>query len=155
MVWSTDQREVRFGTFRVYCGSIFIREERKAKEVPKYPFSKDRWILERIFYEDSSEILSAINGTYEPIWIFETYDGDALIPTWEALQFLIKTAIEPEFFPSNRREISPDRVIDSEENFNKEVEYMDNYLNNKMPELVVKMRDGEAVAFGGIKRKED
>lgn len=88
--WSTTQTEVRKDSYNVFYGNIFLRrEENVVKEVPKYPYDKDRWVLEYLTYDCPPNLVSAFNGSYEPIWIFRDGKGQYLHPNWAVLEFMI------------------------------------------------------------------
>lgn len=79
--WSDDQLEKRFGVYNEFYGDIFIRTIRGLKEVPKYPYIRRAWILERwappeLAYTD--EIPETANGSYEPVFVFQTDKGVAI-----------------------------------------------------------------------------
>jgi len=85
LVWSTEQREIRRGKFSDFYGKIFLREVEEVREVPKYWYSPDRWVLERLTFLPPGaaihkELVAQIdldiykpttNGTYEPIYVFQ------------------------------------------------------------------------------------
>ena len=90
LVWTTTQTEVRKDNYNVYYGSIYLRtEENVIKEVPKYPFDRDRFALEYHTYEHPPNLIS-FNGSYEPVWIFRDKNGDFIYPNWAVLSFMIK-----------------------------------------------------------------
>ena len=93
IVWSTSQREMRRGKFSDYYGKIFLREVEEVRNVPKYWYNPDRWVLERLTFLPPNaaihkELLSqtssldiqtpVYNGTYEPIYVFEDKDKNPL-----------------------------------------------------------------------------
>lgn len=108
IVWSTSQREMRRGKFSDFYGSIFLREVEEVRNVPKYWYSKDRWVLERLTYLPPNasihhELISqtstldiqapVYNGTYEPIYVFEDKDRNPL-PLHELVVEAIMHALE-------------------------------------------------------------
>ena len=82
LVRAGDQRELRRGDFNVFCGEIFIREERGVREMPKYPYLPPNvWVLERWFHPAvtfSAELPDSVNGSYEPIYVFQDAHGGQL-----------------------------------------------------------------------------
>jgi hypothetical protein len=81
LVWSEFQRELRTGEYDVHYGPLFIRKEVATKEVPKYPFLKERYILEQWYPPDiayTKELPNSAQGSYEPIYVFESGKGDRL-----------------------------------------------------------------------------
>ena len=82
VVWSNDQLEKRRGTFNTFteCG-IFVRTVTEVREVPKYPYIADRWILETLVPPSQINLIDlpeARQGSYEPIYVFEDSKGNAL-----------------------------------------------------------------------------
>lgn len=74
--------EKRLGTFTEQTGAgIFIREVTGIQEVPRYPFIKDRWILEHLVtYSDKSVIAKECDTKwgYECLYVFQDKDGNIL-----------------------------------------------------------------------------
>lgn len=48
LLWTTNITERRHSTFKDFHDDIFIREVTETREVLKYPFAQNRWVLERI-----------------------------------------------------------------------------------------------------------
>jgi len=105
--WAPDQREKRLGKFSDFYGSIFLRERTEVRDVPKYWYMGARWVLERLSFipPGSSlhrELVSqgssldpwapVVNGTYEPIYVFQDAKGEALPVTEWALEAVLHTA---------------------------------------------------------------
>lgn len=85
--------EKRFGTFTEQTSAgIFLREVTGIQEVPKYPFIKDRWVLEhQVTYANSGTLnkeLGAKSG-YECLYVFQDKDGKALPLNKNAADVLI------------------------------------------------------------------
>src|SRR5229473_604785 len=81
IVWSDYQTEHRRGIFREFLGKTFLREFIGIKEVPKYNYILERWILERWFPGNMTycpEIPESISGSYEPIYVFQDKFGNFL-----------------------------------------------------------------------------
>jgi hypothetical protein len=91
LTWSTGITEFRHSTFVDYLGDIFLREVTETREVLKYPFAQDRWILERIrLTSDKAKEVFGLVGedpySYEPIYTFQDKDGDYLPLNREMLE---------------------------------------------------------------------
>ena len=90
IVFSDDQREVRYGEYNEFYGPIFIRTITGFHERKKYPYVKQRWVLERWYpaeyYAKSNIILPKTSeGDYELIYIFEDKHSDPLpVVLWAA-----------------------------------------------------------------------
>lgn len=98
VVWSDDQLEKRTGIFNEFVTGIFIRTKVGTFEVPKYPYIKERWILERYVppeYSYNPEIPDSRNGSYEPLFPFEDGDGNPLPLNIKACEFIVRMAESP------------------------------------------------------------
>ena len=95
IVWSNDQREYRQGEFNDFIPgtNILLRRFKGIREVDKYPFKSNRWVLERLVYMFNPEIVSSENGTYEPVFIFEDKGGFFLEPIWRAVELMVHTLL--------------------------------------------------------------
>lgn len=98
VVWSEDQMEKRFGTFRdITSEGFFLREVTETREVPKYrQYIHNKWILERYTEVPSfqADEIAGLKMSYECIWVFEDGQGKALPVIWEACEFLIRNLLE-------------------------------------------------------------
>ena len=96
IVWSSGQLEKRMGDFEDYYGHILIRRTYKAvREVPKYSYCMDRWILEKLVFLDPEhqtirfELITRKVYDYEPIFVFQKSNGDPLPVTWISVDWII------------------------------------------------------------------
>jgi|SRR5262245_10855484 len=107
LVWSTTQTERRLGEFSDFYGNIFLRTRKEVRVVPKYWNCPNRWILERLCFlppnaaihrevlsqSDSLDIHApTINGTYEPIYVFQDKNNQPLPVTESALEAILYVA---------------------------------------------------------------
>ena len=149
LVWSDSQFETRVGDFSEYYGDIFVRNYKGAKEVPKYNYIKERWILEKLEYISNPEILTSNNGTYEPIWVFQDKNGNYLDPIWRAVEFILDALSKPAIKETETAE----DIRRRSENYKK---YIVDYCEDKNPYLAGKIHDREAsVASPGMSEKYD
>jgi hypothetical protein len=74
--WTTGQEELRRGIYVKFDEhNNPLAEKVETKYVIKYPYSQDRYVLERLFYFRSDELPMALtSGSYEAVYYFE--DGD-------------------------------------------------------------------------------
>jgi hypothetical protein len=93
VVWSDSQFEKRFGTFEVYIGQIFLREETCLKEVPKYPYIKAKHVLEELKYGEFPD-MPFVTSSYEPLWTFMDKDRMPLYPIWDAVEIVVVSRLE-------------------------------------------------------------
>ena len=94
IVYSDDQYEKRLGDFidRTSEG-VFIREVTEVREVPKYPYIKAKYVLERLLASPSIE-LTVNKLTYEPVWTFEDEKQNWLPPNYGVAKFVIETVYQ-------------------------------------------------------------
>lgn len=92
LVWAPDQRELRTGEFDVYCGQLFIRTEVATKEVPKYSYIGERYILEQWHPPElafTRELPDSVNGSYEILFVFEDKNGNRLPLDIKAIEMIM------------------------------------------------------------------
>jgi hypothetical protein len=92
VVWSDDLTETRFGEFNDYYGNIFLRKFIGYRQVPKYNYINERWILEKwLPAEDSyiNEVPNTHNGSYEPVYVFQDKDLNYLEPNLKIVKIVI------------------------------------------------------------------
>jgi hypothetical protein len=99
LVWSNSETELRSGQFEDWTkGGLFIRTFVGTREVLKYNYIVDRWILEKWFPPELTlcrELPNSINGSYEPLYVFEDRKGNFLHPNLKSLNFLIEQTRQP------------------------------------------------------------
>lgn len=81
LIWSEDAKELRYGEFNEFYGSLFLREFIGVKLCPKYSWIKERYVLERWFPPDVTfdiELPESNQGSFEPIYVFQDKYGRAL-----------------------------------------------------------------------------
>lgn len=141
--WSDDQTELRKGFFNDFYNDILIRRVKEVREVKKYEASmpSPRWVLEQILFYDSEEIPRAREGSYEPVWTFQTGTGAYLpLPSFRILEFMMNTLMYGERLKKgdyDEREAEEKR---------KEIAYFEDYLEDKSSYIQSMLHEGEAVA---------
>jgi hypothetical protein len=93
VVFSDTQFEKRYGTFEVFCGPIWLREETCLKEVPKYDYIDGKHVLEELKYGDFPD-QPFVTSSYEPLWTFMDAQRNALYPIWEAVEVVVISRLE-------------------------------------------------------------
>lgn len=82
LLWTTGVTEKRYSEFTDYYGNIFIRTVREVREVLKYPFAQDRYVLERIRTITPQAIelglRSDVPYSYEEVYLFQDKEGNSL-----------------------------------------------------------------------------
>lgn len=87
--WSDDQFEKRM-TDRTDTGIILLHPE--VRELPKYQWVKERWILERLTAVPESQIkeLAGAKTSWECVWAFASKDTTQPVqPSFTACKFVI------------------------------------------------------------------
>lgn len=113
VIWSTGLTEKRFGTFSDFYGKIFVRQVTEVRDVLKYPFDQDRWILERIQSSAGNRELLA-DHSYEPLYVFKDEHGFFLPLKMKVIEVLIHRVKHP-LSPDQIREILTKRLENEEE----------------------------------------
>lgn len=73
IILSKDRIEKRYGVFNIYENDIFIRTETGLKDLPKYWFYPECWVLEQWYKPEishSPDIPDTVNGSYECFYAF-------------------------------------------------------------------------------------
>lgn len=124
VVWSNDETEVRVGEFSEYYGDIFLRKITGAREVPKYTYIVDRWVLEVLVPTLNPELLTKLS--YEPLFVLQDKAGDFLPLEWRPLEIIIN-ALENRVRKPPRSEKQDD--YDEKADFEAEKQRNLDYLN--------------------------
>jgi hypothetical protein len=148
LVWSSSQREKRYGTYDVCAGSIYLRTETGVMDVEKYPFYKDKWILEKCFGNDSKEIVDC-QYTYEPVFVFRDKNNNPLPPLWRVCEILIQSI---EGFLKTGKMSPKDYMAQEEAECAKEAEMFADMLGEDMRSPM--FEDEAAVFMDSTKRRE-
>jgi hypothetical protein len=62
----------------------------EVRQVPKYPYAKNCFVLEKFAYIGQQPELVNVSGySYEPIWVFQDAKGQPQELLWEAVEALI------------------------------------------------------------------
>ncbi len=105
VVYSEDQYEHRHGTYDDYTpNGLYIRTVTEVRYVPKYKqWIHNKYILERLVVIPDVSIpeLPATRKSYEPIWVFQDKDENALPPRIDACQFIINTIYAAQYGTKN------------------------------------------------------
>lgn len=98
VVFSENQVENRRGTFKDFSGDIFIREVTEIREVKKYPWIKEKWILERWAPGSIShhpDLISMQDGVYICVYAFQDKNCNYLPPLLKVCEVLISNLLNP------------------------------------------------------------
>jgi hypothetical protein len=78
LAWAPDCFEIRKGTFDSYVAgtNIFIKSVTETRQVPKYTYLGDCYVIEQLIFGcNNSELPLAFNGSYEPMYAFRSEAG--------------------------------------------------------------------------------
>ena len=98
IVWSKDRFETRYGVFNEYENNIFIRTVTGHKEVPKYWFYPECWVLEQWYGPDvsySSDVPDSVNGVYECFYAFIDDKNKPLPFNMKVVEIRMKYKMQP------------------------------------------------------------
>lgn len=154
IVWSTDQREKRYGEFEVWDGDRYLRTEKGVSEVQKYGEFPNMWVLERLEPTVGNPYVEMVtNYSYEPKWIFGATHSDHK-PIWKAVDLLVKGII---YGDPNRVVMTPGDIIRAEAKQKAdEKEKCLTIIKNESPYLPGALHAGSAVTVpSNYKRAED
>ena len=145
VVWAANQREKRLGTYRDFSESgLFLREVTEVREVLKYPYAQDKWVLEKFYGNTNYEIKAQYS--YEPLWVFEDAKQQAVRPNLRAVLLLLHWYHNPQPY------LSPKSLEEEElKAFEAEVKYFEDYFHNMTPDLAHAFSTGEAVVVQGLR----
>jgi hypothetical protein len=143
--WSDSEREDRYGTFEIWYGSIFLRTEEGVRNVPKYPYIKQRWILEKLFYLTGKNPEIQGKFTFEPLFTFESNAGDPLPVIWDVCKRIIDVSLQgPE---QKFRNFTAEEEAAQEQ----EAKHFEEMIGEDQSELGISF--GEGVSFAGLNAK--
>jgi len=152
LVWSENLLETRKGLF----SELAVFEE--IRQVPKYSFLKDRWILEiytlaypQIFgrsITQKADIVVNSDG-YEPLRVFQTRKGEYLKPDLEVCKIICDGWSELVTRPEGRRLTQKQASYDDKKKMEAEAAKFFNLLNDDDSTLLNQLHDGEAVVLPG------
>jgi hypothetical protein len=108
IVWANDEREFRL--VGEVAGITLLYPE--VREVTKYPYMKDLFVLERlvIIPDENAHELPAAKLSYEPLWAYCDANRNPVPPVWVATQFIVDTL----YAALGKKSMA--RYVDSEKN---------------------------------------
>src|SRR5258706_5451002 len=152
VVWSEDQREKRFMAYTDEGFALLIPEVR---EVRKYSYIRDKYILERIVPvpDSASELTTKLS--YEPFWTFEDDRGFPVPPKFEMAKLLIDTLIENLWTAGHKAPIqTPEEEQNTAEGIKHRVDVLEEALYGNESKITDSLRLDSAVGYGERKRSD-
>ena len=96
LVYSNTVTEKRLGDFSDFTNSgLFIRAVREVREVLKYNYLRDTWVLERLNWVggENPELPEARGYSYECVWAFRDKFGTPLYPHFNIIELMLNIMI--------------------------------------------------------------
>lgn len=146
--WSNDQVEKRL-TIHTAEGLELLHPE--VRECKKYPWVKNRWILERLVLipEINEKDLPVEKQSYECMYPFENaYTGDMIMPTFEACKFVVDT-VYAAMGKSSMAKYVDEEAKNPVEAKKARIDKLQEELFGDESSLMLRTVTGEAVAYTG------
>ena len=137
IVWSDGERELRRAEVNVFLAKVFLRTEYGVQLLPKYPFIKERFVLEKFTPTDNPELVEGYKN-YEPIYVFEDKFGNALPVAYWPASYLANAILNDS---GQVQQLSED-----DEAAKEYLEYLD-VLDDAVPEIPARLKRGEGVSI--------
>jgi hypothetical protein len=109
IVWANDELEKRL-IATLDSGIELLYPT--VREVKKYPYLKDLYVLERLVVipDTNAHELPTQKLSYEPLWAYRGPDANPIPPVWEATKFIVDTL----YAALGKKSMA--KYVDSEEN---------------------------------------
>lgn len=151
LVYCGEQFERRQGTFSVYSGDVFLREETGIREVKKYEYiDDDIWIIERLVANLHTDVMDG-DYVYEPVYAFPKIDH---VPPLRAIIFFMNS-----FFivGGTTKKTEKDAIAADEERKRLETIKIREMLDTEMDytEVSMRLKHGSAVTDFHSKRDDE
>lgn len=146
--WSNDQYEKRLTEYTPEGLQLLFPEVR---ELPKYQWCRDRWIIERLVLVPDVHVgeLPAQKVSYECMQYFEHFKtGDAIRPSFEACKFIVDT-VYAAMGKSSLAKYVDEEAKNPIEAREKRIQKLTDELFGDESDLLGRTITGEAVAFTG------
>lgn len=139
--YAGEQFEKRQGTFSVYCGDIFLREESGIREVKKYAYlDDDTWLMERLVPNLHQDVMEG-DYTYECFYAFKKIDH---VPPLRAVIFVMNMLL---VVGGTQPKTEKEAVARDEERKQRESKKIREMLDTEMDytEISMRLKHGAAV----------
>jgi hypothetical protein len=153
VVFCDEQTEKRHGTYNDYHGKVFYRTITETREVQKYPWMNERWILERWApgaISSHPSLVADKDGVFVCVYIFQDKDKNALPPILRVCDIVIHNLLNPRM-PGHA--MSQDRTIFEEEE-NQEVDKMLEVIKIDYDETQTEAETSSISLFDETKKKK-
>jgi hypothetical protein len=149
--YCADQYERRSGTFKVYSGDIFLREETGIREVKKYAYiDDDIWLVERLVPNTHQDVMDG-DYVYECFYAFKKIGH---VPPLRAVIFLMNSLLVVGGLQPKTEAEAINRDNERKAHETKKIrEILDTELD--YTELSMRMKHGAAVSINNTDMKEN
>jgi len=149
LVWSEDQFEKRLCDFTEYGIELSIPEVR---EIRKYSYIHNKYVLEKACQVPAGNRELTTKVSHEPIWTFEDKFGNALTPTWAAIEILIYTIHSS--LHKKKIEKEDEIMLPTKEATEERIRIIENELFGNETKVGDSLMRDEAVGYGTRKRND-
>ena len=148
LVWSEDLYETRVGQFNIFSGPIFLRTHVGAKQVKKYNYIKERWILEmwKLAHCQPTIELPEPDG-YECIYLFEDRFERPLPVVFEKIEKFLFFVLNPQMDYVQMKQYLEDVGLKMEQD---DINYFDQMISDNSSYELHKRHFGERISNAGI-----
>jgi len=104
--WAANEIEKRHTEFKDYTSSgIYIRTAKETRDVPKYPWWENMFILERLVLvpESNQQELLGKKTSYECLWPFHDSKENPLPPNYEVCEMVIYQVYKAQYGPKSNK----------------------------------------------------
>jgi hypothetical protein len=156
IVWSEDQIEKR-KVWQTDEGFHLLSPQ--VKEVKKYPYLPNTYLLERLFGVDENNFSDLVTKTsYECIWAFRTDLGEPVQPVYKFVKLLVETLLENEKRARDTNEppkyVMPELEKQTPEAIEQRIKIIQEQLYGNETEVGDALHLDEAVGYGPRQRSE-
>lgn len=95
LVWAPEQLEWRTGDFQCTFEGMDFGTTLATREVPKYTHLSECYVIEELVFSPILELPNSANGTYEPIYTFESAAGVPLPLTMRVVEIVMYAKMHP------------------------------------------------------------
>lgn len=151
LAYCGEQFETRKGTFSVYSGDVFLREESGIREVKKYAYlDDDTWIIERLIPNLHTDVMDG-DFVYEPVYAFPKIDH---VPPFRAINFFMNMFL---VVGGTTKKTEKDAIAKDEERKIAETKKIRELLDTEMDytEMSMRLKHGAAVTDFHSKRDDE
>lgn len=145
VVWSEDETEIRVGKLEEWYGGVIVRVHEGAKEVKKYSYISDRFVLEMLVPTNNNELITKMN--YEPLYVFQDGEGNFLPLNWDVIEIILNSLANRQ--PTKHLTEEQFQYLEDEETAKQKKAMKDRLDTIKSTEFEQKVRQKELILNAG------